>query len=144
MEKAALLIYKNMTLPIFEYGDIFLHSVPQKIRKTPQQLVCMLSVHSCIINTDITVLNSSVVECLIFVQRVPGSVWARFTFYLQTLTCCICCIYICSTCSTYYLLQIPSHLCVYGLKIIYEMRCLFVAAGLNALFIVLPYWDNTS
>ena len=27
---------------------------------------------------------------------------------------------------------------------IYEMRCLFVAVGLNALFIVLPYWDNMS
>ena len=25
---------------------------------------------------------------------------------------------------------------------IYEMRCPFVAVGLNALFIVLPYWDN--
>ena len=27
---------------------------------------------------------------------------------------------------------------------IYEMRCLFVAVGLNACFIVLPYWDNMS
>ena len=27
---------------------------------------------------------------------------------------------------------------------IYEMRCLFVAVGLNALFIVLPHWDNIS
>ena len=27
---------------------------------------------------------------------------------------------------------------------IYEMRCLFVAEGLNALFIVLPHWDNMS
>ena len=27
---------------------------------------------------------------------------------------------------------------------IYEMRCLFVAVGLNALFIVLPNWDNMS
>ena len=27
---------------------------------------------------------------------------------------------------------------------IYEMRCLFVAVGLNALFIVLPHWDNMS
>ena len=26
---------------------------------------------------------------------------------------------------------------------IYEMRCLFVAVGINALFIVLPHWDNT-
>ena len=25
---------------------------------------------------------------------------------------------------------------------IYEMRCLFVAVGLNARFIVLPHWDN--
>ena len=25
-----------------------------------------------------------------------------------------------------------------------EMRCLFVAMGLNALFIVLPHWDNMS
>ena len=25
---------------------------------------------------------------------------------------------------------------------IYEMRCLFVAVGLNTLFIVLPHWDN--
>ena len=27
---------------------------------------------------------------------------------------------------------------------IYEMRCLFVAVGRNALFIVLPYWNNLS
>ena len=27
---------------------------------------------------------------------------------------------------------------------IYEMRCLFVAVGLNALYIVLPHWDNMS
>ena len=27
---------------------------------------------------------------------------------------------------------------------IYEMRCLFVAVGPNALFIVLPHWDNMS
>ena len=27
---------------------------------------------------------------------------------------------------------------------IYEMRCLFVAVGLNALFIVLPHWDKMS
>ena len=27
---------------------------------------------------------------------------------------------------------------------IYEMRCLFVAVGLNAPFIVLPHWDNMS
>ena len=27
---------------------------------------------------------------------------------------------------------------------IYEMRYLFVAVGLNALFIVLPHWDNMS
>ena len=27
---------------------------------------------------------------------------------------------------------------------IYEMRCLFVAGGLNARFIVLPHWDNLS
>ena len=27
---------------------------------------------------------------------------------------------------------------------IYEMRCLFVAVELNALFIVLPHWDNMS
>ena len=27
---------------------------------------------------------------------------------------------------------------------IYETRCLFVAIGLNALFIVLPHWDNMS
>ena len=26
---------------------------------------------------------------------------------------------------------------------IYEMRCLLVAGELNALFIVLPYWDNS-
>ena len=25
---------------------------------------------------------------------------------------------------------------------IYEIRCLFVAVGLNALFIVLPHWDS--
>ena len=25
---------------------------------------------------------------------------------------------------------------------IYELRCLFVALGPNALFIVLPHWDN--
>ena len=27
---------------------------------------------------------------------------------------------------------------------IYEMRCLFVAVGLNARFIALPHWDNMS
>ena len=27
---------------------------------------------------------------------------------------------------------------------IYEMRCLFVAVGLNAPVIVLPHWDNMS
>ena len=27
---------------------------------------------------------------------------------------------------------------------IYEMRCLFVAVGPNARFIVLPHWDNKS
>ena len=27
---------------------------------------------------------------------------------------------------------------------IYEIRCLFVAVGLNAYFIVLPHWDNMS
>ena len=27
---------------------------------------------------------------------------------------------------------------------IYVMRCLFVAVGLNACFIVLPHWDNMS
>ena len=27
---------------------------------------------------------------------------------------------------------------------IYEMRCPFVAVGLNACFIVLPHWDNMS
>ena len=27
---------------------------------------------------------------------------------------------------------------------IYEMRCPFVAVGLNARFIVLPHWDNMS
>ena len=27
---------------------------------------------------------------------------------------------------------------------IYEIRCVFVAVGLNALFIVLPHWDNMS
>ena len=27
---------------------------------------------------------------------------------------------------------------------IYEMRCLFVAVGLNALSIVLPHWNNMS
>ena len=27
---------------------------------------------------------------------------------------------------------------------IYEMRCLFVAVGPNALFIVLPHWDKMS
>ena len=27
---------------------------------------------------------------------------------------------------------------------IYVMRCLFVAVGLNARFIVLPHWDNMS
>ena len=37
-KKAALLIYKNMILPILEYGDIFLHSASQKIRKKLQTL----------------------------------------------------------------------------------------------------------
>ena len=37
-KKAALLIYKNMILPILEYGDIFLHSASQKVRKKLQIL----------------------------------------------------------------------------------------------------------
>ena len=37
-KKAALLIYKNMILPIMEYGDIFLHSATQVIRKKLQTL----------------------------------------------------------------------------------------------------------
>ena len=36
--RAALLIYKNMILPILEYGDIFLHSASQKIKKKLQVL----------------------------------------------------------------------------------------------------------
>ena len=31
-----------------------------------------------------------------------------------------------------------------GADRIYEMRCLFVAVGPNARFIVLPHWDNMS
>ena len=37
-KRAALLIYKNMILPILEYGDIFLHSAPKAIRKKLQVL----------------------------------------------------------------------------------------------------------
>ena len=37
-KRAALLIYKNMILPILEYGDIFLHSATQKVRKKLQTL----------------------------------------------------------------------------------------------------------
>ena len=37
-KRAALLIYKNMILPILEYGDIFLHSASQAIRKKLQTL----------------------------------------------------------------------------------------------------------
>ena len=37
-KKAALLIYKNMILPILEYGDIFLHSATHTIRKKLQTL----------------------------------------------------------------------------------------------------------
>ena len=37
-KKAALLIYKNMILPILEYGDVFLHSASQKVRKKLQVL----------------------------------------------------------------------------------------------------------
>ena len=37
-KKAALLIYKNMILPVLEYGDIFLHSASQKVRKKLQVL----------------------------------------------------------------------------------------------------------
>ena len=35
-------------------------------------------------------------------------------------------------------------LCHSGGDGIYEMRCLFVAVGANALFIVLPHWGNLS
>ena len=35
-------------------------------------------------------------------------------------------------------------LCPRGGDRIYEMRCLFVAVGPNARFIVLPHWDNMS
>ena len=37
-KKAALLTYKNMILPILEFGDVFLHSAPKKIRKKLQIL----------------------------------------------------------------------------------------------------------
>ena len=37
-KRAALLIYKNMILPILEYGDIFVHSASKKIRKKLQTL----------------------------------------------------------------------------------------------------------
>ena len=37
-KKAALMIYKNMILPILEYGDVFIHSAPQKVRKKLQTL----------------------------------------------------------------------------------------------------------
>ena len=37
-KKAAILIHKNMILPVLEYGDIFLHSASQKIRKKLQTL----------------------------------------------------------------------------------------------------------
>ena len=37
-KKAAVLVYKNMILPILEYGDIFLHSASQAIRKKLQTL----------------------------------------------------------------------------------------------------------
>ena len=37
-KKAALLTYKNMILPILEFGDIFLHSAPHKVRKKLQTL----------------------------------------------------------------------------------------------------------
>ena len=37
-KKAALLTYKNMILPILEFGDVFLHSAPNKIRKKLQVL----------------------------------------------------------------------------------------------------------
>ena len=36
--RAALLIYKNMILPILEYGDIFLLSAPKKLRSSLQKL----------------------------------------------------------------------------------------------------------
>ena len=35
-------------------------------------------------------------------------------------------------------------LCRRGSERIYKMRCLFVAMGLNARFIVLSHWDNMS
>ena len=31
-----------------------------------------------------------------------------------------------------------------GSDLIYEMNCLFVAVGVNALFIVMPHWDKMS
>ena len=37
-KRAALLIYKNMILPVLEYGDIFLHSASQTVRKKLQTL----------------------------------------------------------------------------------------------------------
>ena len=37
-KKAALLTYKNMILPVLEFGDIFLHSAPHKVRKKLQTL----------------------------------------------------------------------------------------------------------
>ena len=45
-------------------------------------------------------------------------------------------------CTRSYFSQVVS--CRRGGDRIYEMRCLFVAVGLNARFIVLPHWDNIS
>ena len=40
----------------------------------------------------------------------------------------------------------PEQVCTFSVlgDRIYEMRCLFVAVGLNARFIVRPHWDNMS
>ena len=37
-DKAALLVYKNMILPIFEYSDVFFSSISLKTRKKLQTL----------------------------------------------------------------------------------------------------------
>ena len=56
------------------------------------QAICFK--YKCMVNHGITILNSSVVECLCSIQKVPGSIsWARYTFYLRIATCCSCSIY---------------------------------------------------
>ena len=59
------MIYKNMILPILEYGDVFIHSASKETRKKLQVLQYYITVHILIvINVVIYMQFFIVIRCL--------------------------------------------------------------------------------